>query len=166
MFKLCSIFVLFDQYHVGKKSNKTLIEHNPFLDLVRLIRISTFYVLKKWLKNEKIRLKTTYSCIVKLNPNNCRTKHCRTSQQSPTNILSLLCECFASTTLILFYYWQDCDGDGFVTCDDFAMIHWNGGYNCSRRSIIGTEFWNKFSQCQRRWLRTYWEVIDLKIISE
>ncbi len=74
---------MFDQYHVGKQSNKTLIKHNHFLDLVRLIWISTFYVLKKVLKNEKIRLKTTYSCIVELNPNNCRTKHCRTSQQSP-----------------------------------------------------------------------------------
>jgi hypothetical protein len=33
--------------------NKTLIEHNHFLDLVRLIRISTFYVLKKCLKMKK-----------------------------------------------------------------------------------------------------------------
>jgi hypothetical protein len=29
----------------------------------------------------------TYSCIVELNPNNCRTKHCRTSQQSPQQII-------------------------------------------------------------------------------
>ncbi len=34
---------------------------------------------KKW----KNGLKTTYSCIVELNPNNFQTKHCRTSQQSP-----------------------------------------------------------------------------------
>ena len=32
---------------------------------------------------KKIRLKTTYSCIVELNQKNCQTKHCRTSQQSP-----------------------------------------------------------------------------------
>ena len=83
---------MFDQYHVGKKSNKTLIKQNHFLDLVRLILILTFYVLKKCLKNEKIRLKTTYSCIVELNPNNCRTKHCRTSQRFPLKQFRIVTE--------------------------------------------------------------------------
>ncbi len=73
---------MFDQYHVGKKLNKTLIEHNHFLDLVRLIRISTSYVLKS-VKKLKNKTKKTYSCIVELNPNNCRTKNCWTSQRFP-----------------------------------------------------------------------------------
>ncbi len=48
--QLCSTNVNFDQYHVLKKSNKTLNKHNCFPDLVRLMLISTFYVLKKSLK--------------------------------------------------------------------------------------------------------------------
>ncbi len=72
MSKLCSINVLFNQYHVGKKSNKTLIEQNLDTNLVRLMLISTFYVLRKCLK-------TTYSSIVKLNQMNYRRKNCRMS---------------------------------------------------------------------------------------
>jgi hypothetical protein len=64
--QLCLTNVNFDQYHVGKKSNKTVIEHNCCPDLV------WFYVLKK-------ALKTTYSSIVELNQNNCQRKNCRTS---------------------------------------------------------------------------------------
>ena len=70
--KLCSINVLFDQYHVGKKLNKTLIKQNLDTNLVRLMLILTFYVLRKCLK-------TTYSSIVELNQKNYRRKNCQTS---------------------------------------------------------------------------------------
>ncbi len=49
--QLCSINVLFDQYPVGKKWNKTLIKHNCSPDLVRLILISTSDMYKKGPKN-------------------------------------------------------------------------------------------------------------------
>ncbi len=70
--QLCSINVLFDQYPVGKKLNKTLIKHNCSPDSVRLILISTSDMYKKGLK-------TTYSSIVELKQKNCRRKNCQTS---------------------------------------------------------------------------------------
>ena len=42
---------------------------------------------------------------------------------------------------------QDCNGDGFVTCDDYAMIHKNGGYSCSN-NIQGSDFWKIYSKCK------------------
>jgi len=50
--KLCSINVLFDQYHVGKKSNKTLIEQKLDTNLVRLMLILTFLCTEKMPKND------------------------------------------------------------------------------------------------------------------
>ncbi len=60
---------MFDFFPTWYWSNKTLIKHNQSPYYVRLILILTFLCTKKM----------TYSCIVELNPNNCRTKHCRTS---------------------------------------------------------------------------------------
>jgi hypothetical protein len=64
-------------------SKLTLIELNQGSNYVRLMLISTFYVLKKYLKNEKRTKKMTYSSIVEQNQMNCWNKNCRTSQQSP-----------------------------------------------------------------------------------
>ena len=70
--QLCSTNVNFDQYRVGKKSNKTLIEHNCCPDLVRLMLISTFLCTEKGPKND-------LSSIVELNQNNCQRKNRLTS---------------------------------------------------------------------------------------
>ncbi|CAB4067976.1 unnamed protein product [Lepeophtheirus salmonis] len=43
---------------------------------------------------------------------------------------------------------QDCNGDLNETCDDYAMIHKSGGFNCER-CISGTKFWRGFSSCRR-----------------
>ncbi len=67
--QLCLTNVNFDQYHVGKKLNKTLTKHNCCPDLVRLMLISTFLCTEKGPK-------MTYSSIVELNQNNCRRKNC------------------------------------------------------------------------------------------
>ena len=50
--QLCSINFNFDQYHVGKKSNKTLIEHNCCPYLVQLVLILTFLCTEKGPKND------------------------------------------------------------------------------------------------------------------
>lgn len=42
---------------------------------------------------------------------------------------------------------KDCNGDQLVTCDDYVMLHKNGGWNCGR-SLAGSEFWNIYSECK------------------
>merc|ERR1711971_470563 len=42
---------------------------------------------------------------------------------------------------------KDCDGDQLVTCEDYVMIHKNGGWNCGK-SLQGSKFWNIFQTCK------------------
>ena len=45
------------------------------------------------------------------------------------------------------YCIQDCNGDQLVTCEDYVMIHKNGGWNCGN-SLQGSKFWNIFQECK------------------
>jgi hypothetical protein len=69
--QLCLTNFNFDQYHVGKKSNKTLIEHNCCPDLVRLMLISTFLCTEKGPKNDQVF--------------NCQTKSKQSSKKELSN---------------------------------------------------------------------------------
>jgi len=42
---------------------------------------------------------------------------------------------------------KDCNGDQLVTCEDYVMIHKNGGWNCGK-SLQGSKFWNIFQECK------------------
>jgi len=42
---------------------------------------------------------------------------------------------------------KDCNGDQLVTCDDYVMIHKNGGWNCGN-SLQGSKFWEIFQECK------------------
>lgn len=42
---------------------------------------------------------------------------------------------------------KDCNGDQLVTCEDYIMIHKNGGWNCGR-SLVKTKFWKVFQKCK------------------
>ena len=42
---------------------------------------------------------------------------------------------------------QDCNGDQLVTCEDYVMIHKNGGWNCGT-SLQGSDFWTIFQKCK------------------
>jgi len=42
---------------------------------------------------------------------------------------------------------KDCSGDQLVTCEDYVMIHKNGGWNCGK-SLVGTKFWNVYEECK------------------
>jgi hypothetical protein len=42
---------------------------------------------------------------------------------------------------------QDCNGDGLVTCDDYVMMHKNGGWQC-RNSVAQSEFWRQYTECK------------------
>ena len=39
----------------------------------------------------------------------------------------------------MFPNFQDCDGDQLLTCEDYMMMHRNGGYNCGK-SLAGTPY--------------------------
>ena len=48
----------------------------------------------------------------------------------------------------VIYEWpQDCNGDGLVTCDDYAMMHRNGGYECNR-PLADTDYWSIYGECK------------------
>ena len=74
--QLCSINVLLNQYSVGKKSNKTLIKHNCFPDLVPLILILTSDMYEKGPKNNLFF--------------NCRTKTKELSKKELSNVTPAL----------------------------------------------------------------------------
>jgi len=42
---------------------------------------------------------------------------------------------------------KDCNGDALVTCEDYTMIHKNGGWNCGT-SLVGSNFWDIFQTCK------------------
>merc|ERR1719220_2456903 len=42
---------------------------------------------------------------------------------------------------------KDCNGDALVTCEDYTMIHKNGGWNCGT-SLVGSNFWEIFQTCK------------------
>merc|ERR1712012_885626 len=42
---------------------------------------------------------------------------------------------------------KDCNGDQLVTCEDYVMIHKNGGWNCGK-SLVGSNFWNIYQTCK------------------
>lgn len=44
---------------------------------------------------------------------------------------------------------KDCNGDQLVTCEDFIMLHKNGGWNCGK-NLQGSRYWNKYLQCKDR----------------
>ena len=52
-------------------------------------------------------------------------------------------------TLSIFFptHLQDCDGDQRITCDDYAMMHKNGGYNCGN-SLQNTLYWKQYMACK------------------
>ena len=74
--QLCSTNVNFNQYHVGKKLNKTLMEHNSCPDLVQLILISTSDMYKKGPKNDLFF--------------NCQTKSKQLSKKELLNVAPAL----------------------------------------------------------------------------
>ncbi|XP_064487328.1 invertebrate-type lysozyme 2-like [Ornithodoros turicata] len=41
----------------------------------------------------------------------------------------------------------DCDGDGQVTCFDYARMHKAGRYGCDGKWVDGTEYWKLFEEC-------------------
>jgi hypothetical protein len=116
-----SINVLFDQWQVLKKSNKTLIELNPVSKLC-LINLLFYHwqVLKK-------PLKMTYSSIVEQNWNNCWTNYCRTSQRPPIYDINLQ-QMFWTVVILSKYFWPVADR---------ALIHlwWCDCLNCDSSNI-------------------------------
>ncbi|KAF5280354.1 hypothetical protein FQR65_LT03163 [Abscondita terminalis] len=49
-------------------------------------------------------------------------------------------------------YGKDCNNDGVTDCDDFAMINYNGAFNCEDTlfsSFSGRVFWNRYVNCMR-----------------
>ena len=56
--------------------------------------------------------------------------------------------CSESTVQGYMNRWKtDCNGDGLIDCQDFAIIHQLGPTSCSSRSIIATSFWKEFDSC-------------------
>lgn len=45
-------------------------------------------------------------------------------------------------------YTRDCNGDGFITCEDYAAIHRRGPQACSNRDLFKDHYWNKFLACR------------------
>ncbi|KAF4526484.1 hypothetical protein B566_EDAN013771 [Ephemera danica] len=42
---------------------------------------------------------------------------------------------------------RDCNGDGVTDCDDFAALHFNGGYTCKKLSS-STNFGRRYLECR------------------
>lgn len=45
-------------------------------------------------------------------------------------------------------YKKDCNGDGFITCEDYAAIHRRGPRACSNKDLLKDHYWNKFLACR------------------
>lgn len=45
-------------------------------------------------------------------------------------------------------YKKDCNGDGLITCEDYAAIHRSGPRACMNRDLQRDHYWNKFLSCR------------------
>lgn len=45
-------------------------------------------------------------------------------------------------------YKKDCNGDGYITCEDYAAIHRRGPRACSNKDLLKDHYWNKFLSCR------------------
>ncbi|XP_067011534.2 uncharacterized protein [Anabrus simplex] len=54
---------------------------------------------------------------------------------------------------------QDCNEDGSVNCDDFAMIHYNGGYKCGTN--LTNEFGRKYFNCRPTFVEVMQPIEDV-----
>ena len=54
---------------------------------------------------------------------------------------------FSNSFQFFLTHLQDCDGDQRITCDDYAMMHKNGGYNCGN-SLQNTLYWKQYMACK------------------
>ncbi|VVC30741.1 EF-Hand 1, calcium-binding site,Destabilase [Cinara cedri] len=52
-----------------------------------------------------------------------------------------------ATNSYLTRFAQDCNGDGFIDCSDYASIHKLGGYNCS--APLDNAYKNKYYSCYK-----------------
>ena len=52
----------------------------------------------------------------------------------------------ASVQNYMHKFYQDCNGDGIVDCDDFAAIHKLGGYGC--RAPLPDFYVQRYKQCK------------------
>lgn len=73
---------------------------------------------------------------------------------TPFLVLSAFVDCAtdfgcASDTIRSYMnrFGKDCNGDQLVTCEDYMMLHKNGGWNCGK-SLAGSEFWKKYTECR------------------
>ncbi|XP_014221985.1 lysozyme 2-like [Trichogramma pretiosum] len=46
-------------------------------------------------------------------------------------------------------YSQDCNGDGVIDCEDYARIHYLGGYGCSAAAKLDKNYAKAFNFCQK-----------------
>ncbi|OQR80032.1 lysozyme-like [Tropilaelaps mercedesae] len=57
----------------------------------------------------------------------------------------------AEDTVIAYMnkFGTDCDGDGQVTCDDYARMHKAGRSGCTAPWVLDTPYWTQYNQCMR-----------------
>lgn len=70
---------------------------------------------------------------------------------SPTAFANCAADLVCSANAIRSYvnrFAKDCNGDQLITCEDYVMLHKNGGYTCARPSLVGTPFWKIFTECK------------------
>ncbi|KAL7300141.1 hypothetical protein TKK_0007143 [Trichogramma kaykai] len=46
-------------------------------------------------------------------------------------------------------YSQDCNGDGVIDCEDYARIHYLGGYGCLAAAKLDKNYAKAFNFCQK-----------------
>lgn len=45
-------------------------------------------------------------------------------------------------------YKRDCNGDGYLTCEDYAAIHRRGPMSCTNRDLLKEQYWTRFLTCR------------------
>lgn len=58
--------------------------------------------------------------------------------------------CSETTVVNYMNKWgTDCDGDGSVTCYDYARIHKGGRNGCPAKWVEDTDYWSSFTECMQ-----------------
>lgn len=68
------------------------------------------------------------------------------------NLITNLLFCLVCVKYVLFYFFvffslQDCNRDGRIDCDDYARIHYLGGYRCTT-FMENVPYYKKFRECR------------------
>jgi hypothetical protein len=133
------------KYLLGSEVTSADAGNGPCQTSPNAVREISFQCKKGLTENIMLSADNMLSAVNMLSVDNLLSDNMLSDNMLSDNMLS---DFFLENYLIIIIICvQDCNGDQLVTCEDYVMIHKNGGWNCGT-SLQGSDFWTIFQKCK------------------